>query len=289
VPITPGAISGNITLITTNGTQIVSTTPLTIVPNVPIITNVPAIGYLGAKLVILGTNLDFATEITFPGNLKATMFGVKTSTSLEVFVPMTTTRGIGKIKFVTSLNEIVYSPDINFRMLGPDPIADASLVFNDFEQHGDHNMGWDNWGSAGTTAGSDPAIALSGNYMTCTGTAVSGWNWIWGCNHDALPKVAIANTANYVLKIDMNITKPLAPGGNFQIEFAGSRINIGMLGMLSGGSYSTNGWVTQTWDLSTLTGVPASIPASGEWGLILTSGTYDLTGLYLDNFRFEHK
>ena len=111
---------------------------------------------------------------------------------------------------------------------------------------------------------------------------LAGWTWVWGCNHGQLPKVSVTK-ADHVLKLDINITKPIPSNANFQMQLGGNWIDLGNLGG------STLGWTTITYDLSSFGGLPAVIPGSGDWGMNLQTGTVNITGLYIDNIRFQAK
>jgi hypothetical protein len=288
VAVPAGSKSGTITLVATNGDLVESTQSLTLTPaNAPEITSMPGSGRPGSMLTIRGNNLDLLSEVIFPGNIKATMFGLKLDTLMEVYIPANVEQGEGYITFITNEGEEIQSPAITF--LGIEPVADPALMINGFDESG-HDLTWDNWGS-NVELGNDPSIAISGKYLHGIGEGLSGFQWIWGCNHDGLPKVSVTK-ADHEFKMDINITKPISSPSAiiFQMEFGGSRVNLGPLGLKNGdGSYSTPGWITMTWDLSTFSTLPATIPASGEWGLNLSSGTIDITGLYIDNIRFEKK
>src|SRR5690606_25192650 len=80
-------------------------------------------------------------DVIFPGPVKATQFGIKTETRLEVVVPLDVKKGLGVITFVTIDNETTTSPQINIQ--GVDPVADANLVFFNF----DGKSSW--WGDVG--------------------------------------------------------------------------------------------------------------------------------------------
>jgi hypothetical protein len=288
VAVPAGSKSGTITLVATNGDLVESAQSLTLTPaDAPEITYMPGSGKLGSILTIKGKNLDMFSEVIFPGNIIATMFGLKLDTLMEVYVPTNVEQGTGYIKFVTYEGEEVQSTPITF--LGLEPVADPALIINNFDETG-HDLTWDNWDS-NVELGNDPAIAISGKYLHGINAEVTGWKWIWGCNHDGLPKVSVTK-ANHEFKMDININKAMksAASINFQMEFGGSRVDLGPLGLKnSDGSYSTPGWITMTWDLSKFSTLPATIPASGEWGLNLQTGTIDITGLYIDNIRFEVK
>lgn len=289
VTVPVGAKSGKITIVTKNGTQVVSAIDFTILANLPTFGSYTEFrGEPGKILTINGTNMLLVKELIFPGNIAATAYGVKTDTKIEVYVPMNVTRGYGTIGVLTYEGEQGIFPQIFFG--ATDPVVDPALMINDFEVHDGHDLSWDNWGGA-VELGSNPAIAISGNYMHGVLTALNGWTWIWGCNHNQLPKVSVTKADHY-LKMDVNITRPFATGtGSFTMKLAGTDIDIGHLGIQNqDGSWSTPGWITITFDLATYSALPAVIPASGDWGMTLWTGAnMDLTGLYIDNIRFEHK
>jgi hypothetical protein len=281
IPVTPGSVTGPFKLITVNGTEVESADPLTIVPDVPQVAG-PTEAFTGSFITVTGTNLDVPADVIFPGNVKATIFGSKTATTMEVFVPATVAAGEGKIKFVTYKNEVYESPDVTFKPLGVEPIVDPALVINNFDESG-HDLGWDNWGG-NVEMGSDANVGLSGKYLHGTNASTAAWAWIWGCNHDQLPKVSVTK-ADHVFKMDVKITKAIPSDANFEMEFGGTRISLGNLG----GTTPNGGWITITYDLADFSNLPATIPASGEWGMNLGAGTVDLSGLYIDNIRFQAK
>lgn len=285
-----GAKTGKITLIAKNGTQVQSAIDFTLLANLPLFGSYTELrGEPGKILTINGTNMLLVKELIFPGNVAATAYGVKTDTKIEVYVPMTVTRGYGTITLLTYEGEEGIFPEIYFG--ATDPVVNPALMINDFEVGADgHDLSWDNWGGA-VELGSSPALAISGNYMHGVLPALNGWTWIWGCNHSQLPKVSVTK-ADHLLKMDVNITRAFAAGtGSFSMKLAGTDIDIGHLGLQNDdGSWSTPGWITVTFDLATYSGLPAVIPASGDWGMTLWTGVnMDLTGLYIDNIRFEHK
>ena len=281
VPVTPGSISGEFKLVTTNGTQVTSQNELTIVPDVPAVSG-PDEAYTGAFISITGTNLDVPADVIFPGNVKATVFGTKSSTLIEVFVPANVSVGEGKIKFVTYKSEVYESPLVTFKPSGVEPIVDPSLIINNFDETG-HDLGWDNW-SGNVELGNDPNVRLNGKYLHGANASATGWTWIWGCNHGQLPKVSV-KADDHFFKLDVKITKAIPANANFEMEFGGTRISLGNLG----GITPNGGWITLTYDLADFTALPETIPASGEWGMNLGSGTVDLTGLHIDNIRFQAK
>ncbi|MCX6225666.1 MAG: IPT/TIG domain-containing protein [Bacteroidia bacterium] len=142
VSVPSGTVSGPVKIITTNGTEVTSAESLTILAsNVPVITDMPLAMKPGQMITLIGEKLNLLTDVIFPGDVKATMFGEKTATKLEVVVPLTVKKGKGKIKFVTSENQFSESPEV--MITGVDPIKDPTLVFFNF----DNLNSW--WGDAG--------------------------------------------------------------------------------------------------------------------------------------------
>lgn len=290
IAVPPGSMTGKITLVTTNGTEVESSGTLTIVPDVPNVdaASIPEFAKIGSKIILTGTNMDVDADIYFPGNVVATRFGRKDGNTIEVYVPAKTTPMIGRIRFVTSKNEIYETPELEFGYGGVDPIADASLIINDFDEDGDHSLDWDGWGAAVELLYGDPGPGISdnGNYFHGKGP-VSGWTWLWGCNHPGLPKLSVSK-ADHLFKIDVYMTIAPPADANFKFRFNGSEVSLGNFG-----ASETEGWTTLTWDLSKMGDLPEVINPTdaqdGEWGLIYDGSEYDLSGFYADNFRFEAK
>jgi hypothetical protein len=127
--------------------------------------------------------------------------------------------------------------------------------------------------------------AYFGNVVHGKATALTGWAWLWGNNWYAFPSVT---SADHVFKMDVNLTKPFGTTNvHFQMELGGNRIDLGAMGV---STPTTTGWVTVTYDLSTM-GLPATIPSGGEWGINFwyADGPVDISGLYIDNMRYEKK
>lgn len=251
VKVAPGSISGKITLVTTNGTKVVSSDELTITPDVPEVTNWPSDAYLTTKLSITGTKLDLATDVIFPGNIKATMFGIKSATLIEVYVPANVPKGLGKIQFFTVNNEVVYSENINFKALGAEEVVDKSLVFFDF----DGKDSW--WGDIGAVE-TNSSLSVDGtNYFRVNGGPYSGWKGMfWRNGGNNFPGNVIGtNIDQYSLKFDINIIDPINdPNGVLHIRLKGSEGDFWyMYAPWSSGSFQTTGWITVTVPISAFT------------------------------------
>jgi hypothetical protein len=281
VTVPVGAKTGKITLVTKNATQVLSPADITILTNLPDFTSFSeAKGTPGQILTLNGTNMLLIKELVFPGNIYATAYGIKTDTKVEVYVPQGTTLGYGVIKMITYEGEQGLLPQIFIG--GTDPVVDPSLMIVDCVNPDIPG----NWGGNIEVA-NDPLYSLSGSYIHGTNSGLTGWSWIWGNNWFAFPSVT---AADHVFKMDVNITKPFGTTNvHFQMEFGGTRVDIGAFSMATA-TEKTEGWITVTYDLSTL-GLSGTIPSNGEWGINFwyADGPVDITGLYIDNIRFEHK
>ena len=102
ITVPSGTLSGNITLVTTNGSEISSANELTILAsNVPEVTGYPTKAKPGELITLTGTKMNLVTDVIFPGNVKATTFGVKMLERIDVVVPFNVQKGYGRIKFMT--------------------------------------------------------------------------------------------------------------------------------------------------------------------------------------------
>ncbi|QGY44076.1 cell shape determination protein CcmA [Maribellus comscasis] len=280
VTVPVGASSGLIRLIAKNGNLIVSSSEITITANLPEITGFSEPkGTPGEILTIEGSNLLLIKELIFPGDIKATAYGVKTDEMVQVYVPIDVEKGYGNITIITYEGEQGLSPELFIG--GTDPITDETIIVMDFEQHGDHNGYWDSGWSGNTEI-----LEENGNIFLRVNGALDGW--ILNCNHQAngAPAPVINNVEDYVLKFDIRIEEGVTGAENAQLQFVfADQWNYWYgAGLLPA---TTNGdWIT------------VSVPVS-TWGL---TGTFDLSsgtnGLYggvvpagvsLDNLRFDPK
>lgn len=283
VTVPVGAKTGKITLGAKNSTQVQSAGDFTILANLPVFTSyTESRGEPGKKLTINGTSMLLIKELIFPGNIYATAYGTKTDTKVEVYVPANVTRGNGTIKLITYEGEEGLFPQVFFG--ATDPVVDPALIITNFDD-GFSAGGY--WGGIAAT-GNDPIYVLAGNYMYGKSNSVTGWTWVWANNWISFPSVT---KADHLLKMDVWVAKPFGTTNvHFQMELGGTRIDIGGFGITTA-TGTTTGWITVTYDLSTISGLPATIPAGGEWGINFwyADGPVDISGLYVDNIRFEHK
>ncbi|WP_167616545.1 glycan-binding surface protein [Maribellus sediminis] len=278
VTVPEAAESGTIKLVTINGDQVESTESLEITtPNTPVITSMPEMVYPGDLMVIEGTKLNYVESVIFEDDIKATQYGIRSETRIEVYVPDNVKKGTVTLKLVAfDLTEIT-SPE--FKIPGTDPILPTTIMVMDYEQHGDHNGYWDN-----SWTGNTEITAEDGNTFIRVTATLNGW--IMNCNHqgNGAPAPVIENIQNYVLKFDVRIEEGVtgAENGQFQFVFA-DQWNYWYGGNLLPAN-TNGGWVT------------VSVPVS-TWGLTgtfnLSSGTNALfggdvpAGVSFDNLRFD--
>lgn len=287
VDVPVGALAGPITVVTTNGSRVSSSFDFNILLSTnAVITDMPAMAAPGDMISIVGEHLDELNEVIFPGEVPATMFGMKTATLIQVFVPMGTATGIGNIKFITFTGEEFFSPPINIQ--GVDPVADPALVFFNFDGLGSW---WEDTGGAEN----DPSLSLDGSYYYRVNADLSGWaGFFWRNSGDNFPGAVIGTNINdYVLKFDINVLEPIT-GGEFAWRLKGSDGDFWRpwKPWEATGSYMTNGWITVTLPLAEFLDGGNPIPnlanITEDFGVAFNNGASHVN-VCIDNVRFEER
>jgi hypothetical protein len=294
--VVPGSVSGKIKLITSNGTEVLSGQSLTINADVPSIPSAPASAFLGSVLSLSGTNMNVPADIIFPGDIKATMFGSKTSSLIEVFVPLTVPQGLGKIKFVTDRNEVYETAEINFKLAGVEPVQSASLVFFDFNGSGAKDSWW-----GAVTLVSDANSIDGTSYGRLNGT-YTGWNdMFWRNAKNNFPAATIGtNVDDYVLKFDIRILEPIT-GGNLKFKLGGPQDSEFWWGLgpaapgSDGSTVPAANWTTITVPISAFKdnwGWGSNSPTdlnniTGNFGCSFDNGNSIKINVMIDNVRFH--
>lgn len=287
VTVPPACVGSDVvTLITTNGTEVASTDQLVVeAANKPVVTTVtPGTLKPGQKLTIEGTKLHLVEAIYF-GTVKAVLYGVRTETSIEVFVPETAPMGKQRAKLVSFNGDEVFTTE--FAIAGTDPITDQTIMIMDFETRSEsdwHAPDWDNWGSS-----YDAAKAKADGYITLVSRP--GW-WVVGCNHpDPNGGWKQANPMIHNLKIDIKTTTPIQITGDYEfiIKIGGEDVKTKL--MVENGYIVTpsNDWATLSIPVEGILSNPTK--NSGDFGIVLNysdAGT-DFAGLCFDNIRFDPK
>lgn len=293
ITVPSGTLSGNIILVTTNGSEISSANELTILAsNVPEVTGYPTKAKPGELITLTGTKMNLVTDVIFPGNVKATTFGVKMLERIDVVVPFNVQKGYGRIKFMTIDNEVSETELINF--VGVDNVKDPELVFFDFNGTGVKDAWWgavkivnDNNNVDGTSYG-----LVEGNF--------NGWtDLFWRNGSNNFPGATIGSNVNdYVVKFDINLVNPI-DGGNLKFRLNGDEGDFWWTWGPAGPGASvatTAGWETITVPISAFkdnNGWGANSPTSmavisKEFGMAFADGAANVK-LYIDNVRFERK
>ncbi len=277
------AESGTITLVTVNGTEVHSTQSLTVQPaDVPVITSItPTSVKPGALLTIHGTKLHLVESIYFQDNVKATQYGSRSETLIEVYVPSTAKKGNVSLKLIAFDGKEVTSPE--FVISGTDPVTDPSLLIFDFENGVIGGGRWDGVGQESTADG------VSGAYYEITSSNWSSGYWWVAENWMTHPSVS--GKDNYVVKMDIRLRVDV-PANNSEVRLmlGGNVVNI-LPYLLSGGNWTTGGeWKTITIPLTEWTDLSDPTPAKeGEWGIATWINGVNFTGFCVDNIRYEHK
>jgi len=285
VTVPPACVgSATVTLVTANGDEVVSTDVLAVeAANKPVITTITAVVKPGNKLTITGTKLNMVESIYFAGNLKAVLYGVRTETSIEVYVPQTAKSGLTTITLNAFDGAEVVSPQ--FTIAGTDPITENTKMVYDFNVRSTsdwHAVDWDNWGSS-----YDAATSKANGYITLV--ARPGW-WVLGCNHpDPNGGWPSVDPSQYVLKVDIKTTTPIKITGGYEFIFKFGGEDIKSQLMVDGDYIATpnNDWATITMPISGILSNPTK--SSGDFGIVLNysdAGT-DFSGLCFDNIRYE--
>jgi hypothetical protein len=277
VTVPTDATSGNVISITVNGTEVVSPVSLTVTPaDIPVVTSVPDAVKPGALLVFQGTKLNLVETVMFQDGIKATSFGVRSSTLLEVYVPEDALRGLNSVELLTFAGKTVTVP---VTVSGRDPITANTVMIYDFDTNSTgHAVDWDNWGGS-----YDAESSKANGYITLV--ARPGW-WVIGCNHLTWPSV---NPNDYVLKVDIKVTQPILITGGYEFLFRIGGQDVSSQLMVEGNYITTpaNDWATITLPISGKLSNPTN--TGGEVGIILnwSDAGINFSGLCFDNIRFE--
>jgi hypothetical protein len=277
VTIPVGAGTGKITMVARNGTTVQSAIDLTVESNLPDFTSFSEPkGTPGQILTLNGTNMLLIKELIFPGGIYATAYGVKTDTQVEVYVPANVASGYGQITMITYEGEQGLLPSLFFG--GTDPITPQTIMITNFNGGGATQSTWGGVVTFGT-----PSVVFDGT-AAMLGLAGAGWQWTWAQNWDNNCRPPLAHPEDYVIKMDICITTP-APGVEAGFCLKGWD-TAPYLGNNVFGTSTNGNWVTLTFDVLNAGMV---IDGTGDWGIWINGGNYDLTGVMIDNLRFDPK
>jgi len=280
VTVPTDATSGIVKFVTVNGSEVYSPSELSVTAaDIPVITSIPSSIKPGQLLVIQGTKLNLVESVIFQNNVKATDFGTRSATLLEVYVPQNATKGSVTLKLVTFAGKEVSVP---ITISGTDPITDPSYVFFDF----DGKNSW--WGSYGKVE-NDPALSLSGNYFRINQDLPSGWvDFFWRNSQNDM-KVAGVTVNEWAVKMDVNVLGGTTPAFKFRLKGTDGDFWAIIPGMDNRG-----GWYTVTIPLTNFkdnngygTNVLPNVQnITQDFGLA-TAGDAGNVNMCIDNVRFD--
>ncbi|HJV77293.1 MAG TPA: glycan-binding surface protein, partial [Paludibacter sp.] len=289
---TTGVGTGPVILETVNGTQITSTDQLAIIASTkPAITSITHAVAPGGLMTITGKNLNFVESIYFEDNVKAVLYGVRSETSITVYIPVEAKHGNTTFTMNSFVGEKIVSPSFVY---GTDPITDPSLVIFNFEDRGGNNSannagGWGGIANGKSTAGD----GISGDFFEIT---ASNWNsgayWWVADNWVEKPYPTISGISNYVIKMDVRLRQDIPVDDQVQIKLrlsGNKEINFIPSLPIVNNKYSTGGqWVTIT---IPTTGLQDPTVDTGDWGIVKgwNPNNVNFTGFCVDNIRYEKK
>ena len=281
VTVPPAAVgTAAIVMTTTNGTEVTSSAQLAIeAANKPVITGINASVKPGAKLTITGTKLHLVEAIYFQPNVKAVLYGVRTETSIEVFVPETAKKGAVTLKLVAFNGDEVVSPVFNIS--GTDPVVDASYVFFNFDNRGS----W--WGDKGAPE-NNPDLSLDGSSYFRLNHDMNPWwtGFFWRNGRNDL-KTDGVTVNEWAVKLDVNVLADVT--GDMKLRLKGTD---GDFWAVIHGLQNKGGWYTVTIPLTSFiidggtTVIPNVANVDSDFGMAY-AGPGEHVNMCIDNIRFE--
>ncbi len=269
-----------ITLETTNGTLVTSANQLVVeAANKPVITNIPSSVKPGAKMLIQGTKLNLVEAIYFQNNVKAVLYGVRTETSIEVYVPETAKKGSVTLKLVAFNGDEVISQV--FTISGTDPVVDASYVYFNF----DGKNSW--WGDKGAIENNSELSLDGSSYFRVNHDMNPWWTGFFWRNGKNDLKTDGVTVNNWAVKVDVNVLADIT--GNMKLRLKGSD---GDFWAVIPGLKNKGGWYTITVLLTSFiidggsTVLPNVTNIDGDFGMAYT-GAGEHVNMCIDNVRFE--
>jgi hypothetical protein len=279
VTVPPACVgTSTFTLKTTNESQVVSGSTLIVdAANKPVITGITSSVKPGGLLTITGTKLNLIESIYFQTNVKAVLYGVRTETSIEVYVPETAKKGAVTLTLNAFDGSQIVSP--TFTISGTDPVLDKSYVFFDF----DGKNSW--WGDKGAIENL-PELTLDGsNYFRINDDMNAWWTGLFWRNGRNNLKTDGITVSDWSIKMDVNVLATV--NGNFKFRLKGTE---GDFWAVIPGFQAKGGWYTITIPLSSFNDNGKLIndmhSIDSDFGLAY-AGPGEHVNMCIDNVRFE--
>lgn len=277
VPMT--AVTGAVTLVTSNGAQVTSTDILTVAAaNKPVITTINSSVKPGELLTITGTKLHLVESIIFENNIKATQYGSRTSTTIEVYVPETAKKGSVTLTLNAYDGSQVVSP--TFIISGTDPVVDASYVYFDFDSKGS----W--WGDKGGNENLSAYTLDGSNYFRINDNMNPWWTGLFWRNGKNGLKLDGVTVSGWVVKLDVYPIETST--GDFKLRLKGAD---GDFWAPIHGFAAKGGWYTVTVPLTDFSAsdgskIPTMANMDSDFGMAY-GGPGEHVNMCIDNIRFE--
>ena len=279
VTVPPACVGvGKVIVTTTNGTQVSSDQQLTVeAANKPVITSIPTSVKPNTMMTIKGTKLHLVESIYFQNNVKATSYGNRSETSIEVYVPESAKKGAVTLRLVAYNGDEVISPE--FIISGTDPVIDVSYVFFNFNG----KNSW--WGDKGAIE-NNPTYSLDGSsYFRINDDMKPWWTGFFWRNGKNDLKTDGVTTDGWAVKLDVNALDEVK--GEMKLRLKGSD---GDFWAVIPGLKNKGGWYTVTIPLTSFDDNGKKIPnmnnIDGDFGMAYT-GAGEHVNLCIDNIRFE--
>jgi len=279
VAVPMAAVSGTVTLVTSNGSLEVSTSSLTVAAaNKPVITDITASIKPGGLLTITGTKLNLVESIYFQTNVKAVSYGIRTATKIEVYVPETAKKGAVTLTLNAFDGSTVDSP--TFSVAGTDPVLDPALMIYSFDA-GWSGFTWDGVGGLGTLP---DGVDGTNHYYQATPWDASKY-WLFANNYISYASVS---QSDHVVKMDVRLRSDVTGNAEIRLMLGGKAVNI-LSYLKEGDKFTTGGdWKTISIPLSAFSGLADPTPVKGgEWGMTMWGNGLDFSGFCIDNIRYE--
>lgn len=286
-----GAISGKLKLVTVNATEGLTSQEVTINVTLPVFTSYSESKATPGKiLTINGSEMNLIKELIFPGEIKATAYGSKSDTKVEVYVPSNVVLGYGTIRMITYEGDEGLLPEIYFG--GTDPVVDESLVFFDFNGTGSKDSWWGNAINSGIL--DDPTNSSDGtSFWNVNGNGGTGWwDGLFFRNGNNNYVTTGIDASKDVYKFDVNVRETIYEG-RLQLKLGDySYYWTPWNGNAAG--FKTVGWITIEVPLTEFkdsngNSIPDAALGGKEFGMIWSWGTSVKVNMGIDNVRFEIK
>ncbi|HLP06223.1 MAG TPA: glycan-binding surface protein [Paludibacter sp.] len=271
--------TGAVKLETVNGTQVVSSDQLEIkASTTPAIVSITECVPPEGLMTITGKNLNFVESIYFEDNVKAVLYGVRSETSITVYIPKEAKHGRTTFTMHSFSGELITSSAFVY---GTDPVTDPAYVFFNF----DGKNSW--WGDKGSIE-NNSALTLDGsNYFRVNDDMNPWWTGFFWRNGKNDLKTDGVTVADWAVKIDVNVLADIAGPIKFRLKGTDGDFWSPITNLKNQG-----GWYTITLPLTSFATSDGSVHLTdlatidSDFGMAY-GGPGEHVNMCIDNVRFE--